>query len=192
MTARVLHCPRCTPNDPVERIGYVPLYRERDGRPVFVIVHEYSREAVDKLKFHDRVFVSRGPEQSDGTAIEKHREQSPQFNSRLPERNRWADLSETLLTVWGYPALRDWYRQSQRASVTMDCHSTDPSGFEKSGEPQTEYLDMDALADCMDANADRATERAAQHRKNADAARRWKEQSANGKHSANGKKGGAS
>ena|SRR5882672_2456880 len=67
-----LECSRCNPFDPTENCGHVPLYREDDGRPVFVIVHEYCREQVDKLRRHWPCIVGRGTDDSDGVWVRDH------------------------------------------------------------------------------------------------------------------------
>lgn len=112
MTDGEIHCERCAAGHQCEVIGYQPLYREVDCKPVMVIVHEYGREAVDALKLHQRVTVGRGAEQSDGVYVTPALKSDPRYTSTLPERMRAADLTETLLRVWRIPELAEWYRQT--------------------------------------------------------------------------------
>ena len=112
MTDGEIHCERCAAGHQCEVIGYQPLYREVDCKPVMVIVHEYGREAIDALKLHQRVTVGRGAEQSDGVYVTPALKSEPRYTSTLPERMRPADLAETLLRVWRIPELAEWYRQT--------------------------------------------------------------------------------
>lgn len=110
ITEGKLECPKCGSAVAPQLIGYQPLYREIDSRPVFIVLHEYTRETVDKLALHTRVIVGREASQSDGVWLMKALSPNPVFSSTLRERQRGADLSETLLRVWGIPALTTWYR----------------------------------------------------------------------------------
>lgn len=107
-----LDCPRCTPLDPIDEIGYQPLYREIDARPVMVIVHEHSREQVDSLALHNRVLVGREEEASAAVWITHALKRTPLYTSSLPYLMRPADLTETLLRVWNLPVLTEWYRKN--------------------------------------------------------------------------------
>lgn len=113
MTGGELTCERCALAHAVEVVGYVPLWRETDSKPVMVIVHEYTREVVDALKVHQRVTIGRGDEKSDGVYVVPALKPEPRFHTTLPEKMRPADLTETLLKVWGIPELATWYRQTE-------------------------------------------------------------------------------
>lgn len=112
MTAGELPCERCAESKPIEVIGYLPLYREIDARPVMVILHEEQRERADVLRLHSRVLVGREIDKADGVWVAPALKPTPAFHSTLQERNRPADLTETLLRLWGIPALVDWYRKN--------------------------------------------------------------------------------
>jgi hypothetical protein len=116
LTQGQIVCERCASTAPPEDIGYQPLYRELDGRPCFVVVHDYARDLIDALKLHQRVVVGRGAEQSDGVWITAALNPRPLYETRRAEFLRPADLTETLLRVWGLPELTDWYDRTQRAS----------------------------------------------------------------------------
>lgn len=119
MCGGALECPRCTPLDPVEEIGYQPLYREVDGRPCMVIIHEHSRERVDQLKLHARVCVGREEEASAAVWVAPALVATPKYQTTLAERMRPADLTETLLRVWSIPALTEWYRKNNPVAVPV-------------------------------------------------------------------------
>jgi hypothetical protein len=59
ITSNQLKCVRCTSHTQPEWIAYVPVYRERDGAPVVVIVHESAADKLEGLKYPDYVMVLR-------------------------------------------------------------------------------------------------------------------------------------
>jgi len=115
MTQGELTCPQCDAGMMCEPIGYQPLYREVDARPCMVILHEYTREAVDRLHLHARVTVGRGGESSDGVYVVPALKRDPVYQSSLVERMKPADLTHTLLKLWGIPHLATWYSETHGA-----------------------------------------------------------------------------
>lgn len=113
LTDGELACERCSPLAPTEDIGYMPLYREVDGKPCFVVVHDYVRDKVDALKLHQRVMVGRGSEQSDGVYVLPALNPRPLYETSRADFRQPADLTESLLRVWGIPDLVAWYGQTQ-------------------------------------------------------------------------------
>jgi len=109
-----LPCEFCSPTSIAEMLGYQPLYRGIDAKPVFVVVHEYVREDVDKLHNLTRVIVGRGEGQTDGVYVVPALTQEPRYHSTLPDRLRPADLTETLLRVWAMPLLTEWYYRTHQ------------------------------------------------------------------------------
>lgn len=116
LTGGELTCDKCSPFEVGQVVGYQPLYRETDARPCMVIVHEYTRELMDKFRLHSRVAVGRGEGSTDGVWVNTALKHEPFFRSSLPERNQPADLTETLLRVWAIPELTEWYRQTHGRS----------------------------------------------------------------------------
>lgn len=113
-------------NEPVET-GYQPLYRECDGKPVVVIVHEYSRDIISSLKFHARVVVGRGRVQSDPLFIQRSMNQEPRYTTTIPHRLRPADPTESLLTTWKLPELTAWYYSKKtRSDNAVSLPEPDP------------------------------------------------------------------
>lgn len=109
ITGGELRCPWCLSIGEPADTGYVPLYKQDNGKPVMTVVHAYSREQVDQLKLHQRVLVGRGIAKGDGVYVVLQLNQEPRYQSTLPERLRPADLTETLLRVWGIPDLIAWH-----------------------------------------------------------------------------------
>jgi len=117
MSQGELKCPQCDAGMMCEPIGYQPLYREVDARPCMVILHDYTREAVDRLHLHARMTVGRGGESSDGVYVVPALKREPVYRSSLVERMKPADLTETLLKLWGIPDLTQWYRETHGGGV---------------------------------------------------------------------------
>jgi len=109
MTSGELTCARCDAGDIAAEVGYQPLYRELDAKPVFVVVHEYSREAIDALKLHARVIVGRGESKHDSVYVIPGLKATPVYTSTLKERMKPADLTCSLLRLWKLPELDHWY-----------------------------------------------------------------------------------
>lgn len=126
-----LVCDRCGPGRVTSVLGYVPMYREVDGKPVFVVVYDHAREQLDQLKFHRRVLVGRGPDQNDTIYILEALKQATKYDSRLPERWKNADLTPTLLKIWGIPELAVWYMRTEGKS---DNAMSLPTGVAKKSD----------------------------------------------------------
>jgi hypothetical protein len=109
ITCGALTCPQCESTAPVETIGYQPFWRESDGRPTMVIVHDYTREQIDGLRLHTRVVVGRGDDPSDAVWVVPALNPEPRFTTTLAVKRRPADLTDTLLRVWKIPALTQWF-----------------------------------------------------------------------------------
>lgn len=129
MTGGELACERCEQGYDSEVCAYVPLWRESDGRPVMVIVHEYTREVVDQLRVHARVLIGRNEEKSDGVYIIHAPNPLPVFHTTLQEKMRPADLTETLLRVWGVADLVTWYRRTHGAVKAPEPKKSDGKPF---------------------------------------------------------------
>lgn len=133
ITGDELKCESCGPFNPVEPVGYQPLYRESDGRPCMTIVHDYAREQVDALKLHQRVVVGRNRGSTDGVYVMAALKTEPRYQTQLPERKRPADLTDTLLRVWAMPELTAWYVKQHRDSDIALSPPPPPTTKAKSG-----------------------------------------------------------
>lgn len=116
VTGGALPCPICSPLKPVEKLGYQPLYRESDGRPGFVVLHECAAEPVLHLKKHRRVIVGREDDQADGVFVVLHPNEEPRMHTTLAWKQNDIDLTESLLRVWKVPELAAWYNATRAAS----------------------------------------------------------------------------
>lgn len=133
LTGGALSCPRCAAPKEPEEIGYQPLYRDIDGRPVMVIVHSYSREQVDALKFRQQVIVGRGLDPADPVMVSAVPGKQAWYHSTLAERQVPADLTDTLLRVWQIPELVAWYRAQSDTAVSLtpdDVRRSDGKPFD--------------------------------------------------------------
>lgn len=134
LTRGELKCERCDPLKPAEDIGYVPLFRELDGRPCFVVVHDYVRDTVDALRHHQRVVVGRAGEQSDGVYVVPALNPRPLYQTTRPEFRREVDLTQSLLRVWGIPELVEWYNRTQ-AARGEEVPLPEPEPVKSDGQP---------------------------------------------------------
>lgn len=133
MTGGQLVCERCAQVTPPQVIGYVPLYREVDSRPVMVIVYEYERERLATFKLHQRVLVGREEQQSDGVYLTVALNPKPIFHTTLKHRMKPADLTHVLLRLWGIPELTHWYSVTHGAA---DAAPVQPPKREPKKEPK--------------------------------------------------------
>jgi len=112
MTGGELGCSICSAaHIPVVK-GFVPLYRQIDSKPVFVICDEALRDTLDGFRLHTRVAVGREKSLGSGVWLTRKLEEKPLFQSTLPARNRPVDLTVTLLRVFKMAALVDWYKHT--------------------------------------------------------------------------------
>jgi len=112
ITRGELTCKKCHPLDPKEDLGYVPVWREREGAPGFVVVKEYSRDIVDKINVHDRIVISRGFQKSDALSVVPSVD-GRKYHSSRADFMQPVDLTASLLRVFKMPELTDWYYRTQ-------------------------------------------------------------------------------
>lgn len=110
-----LVCKKCHPLDPKETLGYVPVWREKEGAPGFVVVKDYSRDIVERIKVHDRLLISRGYEESDALSVVPA-DGGKRYHSTRPDFMAHVDLTPSLLRIWKIPELTEWYYRTQCAS----------------------------------------------------------------------------
>jgi hypothetical protein len=159
-------CPWCAKGIETREIGYVPLYRELDGKPCFVVVHDHARPQLDVLKLHVRVMVGRGADKNDTVYVLKALAQNPMFQSHLPERFKPADLTRTLLTVWGIADLAEWYAVTEGVT-DMTVPKLTASELANPA-PKTVPVASEELAGAFDLAEQRAKDRAEQAARNAE------------------------
>ena len=104
-------CPFCDQPKPAAWLGYLPLYRECDAKPVVIVLWEDMRERANDLALHERIVIGREKQKGDMTWIQPAMEKGPAYTSSLAYRMRKQDVTDSLLTMWAQPALTSWYRK---------------------------------------------------------------------------------
>lgn len=172
MSGGVLPCPRCAQIEPPAKIGYQPLYRMSDGKPVVVIVYEGEEQYTDRFVLHLPVLVAREADQSDTVFVREVLAARPAYYSTLACRMVSADCTESLLAMWSIPEWTAWCR-GQRPAAAAPAPVT-PAQAATGPEPATMYTaahrrwtpvdtpPADAGEDAVQAAVDRARLRAAQ------------------------------
>lgn len=106
MTDGALRCPRCRPHTVPTWIGWVPLYREEDHKPILVLIHESAMDLVAGLSYPVRVLVGRCDDTS--SVFVKRAESQIAFKTENDQRKCPVDLTANLLTMWALPQLDEW------------------------------------------------------------------------------------
>jgi hypothetical protein len=104
-------------------LGYLPVYRWIDGKPVVVTIHTDQQDRVEGLRHGDHVLIGR--EDSDNAGIWIRKEKGPAFNSTLPARQVDADICDWLPTLWRLQGIITGGAIRGGATippVTTDCH----------------------------------------------------------------------
>jgi len=110
ITSGQLACRLCGGKREPEMMGYQPLYRHTDGKPVLAIFYEDMRDRVDAMKFHERVQIGREGGKGDACWIQKAMDQNPKYQTTLAVRMAPAHITENLLMMWKVAELTEWYR----------------------------------------------------------------------------------
>jgi hypothetical protein len=132
MTGGCLLCSRCAQIEPPKKVGYVPLYRMSDAKPVVVIVYEEEEQYTDRLVTHQGVTVAREIEQSDSIFVRAIIGDYPSYKTTLHVRQRAVDCTQSLLAMWAIPEWTAWCRgsfgQAMAAPPTPTPEPTTSSG----------------------------------------------------------------
>ena len=107
-------CEGCQATLRVDWLGYLPLYRCSDGKPVVVVVHTDQIDRLDQLKKHDHIVIGRNKEANCGVWVRKSLKQT-RYDTTLPSRMVPADISDWLPVLWrmvGVITGRDLLRDS--------------------------------------------------------------------------------
>jgi len=102
-------CEYCSKKIPSIVKGYVPLYRQTDYRPCCTVVFEEIRDVVDALALHCRVAVGRGTKKTDPIYVARAMEAVPAYVPINAEMTAPADITSSVLQMWGDRELRQWY-----------------------------------------------------------------------------------
>jgi len=137
MTDNELRCPRCRPQFVPTWVGYVPLYREQDHKPVIVIVHESVMDLLAGLSYPDGVIVGRVDENS--SVFVRRCDTAAMFKTDNAARRRPVDVTRDLLTMWRIPELDRWVLEKRRGnSVTKQTEVENVSDTGRLNEVGTE------------------------------------------------------
>lgn len=109
ITGGELHCELCNPMNPAESTGFLPLWREIDWKPVFVIVHEPVREAVSGFSHRARVLIGRGGGSTDGVYVISPLKKGSYLSSTDPQKMAEQDVFPSLVRIWKHPGLIEWH-----------------------------------------------------------------------------------
>lgn len=112
LTDGCIPCPRCRPQVCPVWVGYVPLYREADHKPVLVIVHESAMDLLTGLAYPAHVLVGRVDENS--SVFVKRSDNAVSLKTDNEQRKRPRDITGDLLTMWNIPALEQWVMEQRR------------------------------------------------------------------------------
>ena len=113
MTDGAVRCPRCNARKLPVWIGYLPLYREQDLKPVFVILHQNALDQLEGLSFPDHVVVGRVEDKS---GVFVHRSETrAQFKTAHAHRKVSVDITRDLVPMWRLPQLEEWLEKSAKA-----------------------------------------------------------------------------
>jgi hypothetical protein len=123
LTDGELKCPRCRRARPVKCIGWVPLYREIDSRPVVVIVHESASDLLAGLRHPATVLVGRiGPKDS---VFVRRADTQVTFKSEKQTRMSPIDITNDLLMMWNMPEYNEWLRGQRVTALTQHVKQTE-------------------------------------------------------------------
>lgn len=117
MTDGALSCPLCADDVPAVK-GACPFYHSTAHKPHMVWLDEGDRDKVEKFRFLLRVQFWREKYKGAPLSVEPCLSQEPEFFSTLPEKNRAADVSDSLLRMWKLPHLVAWFRAGSPAGDT--------------------------------------------------------------------------
>lgn len=112
LTEGSLRCPRCRPHVVPTWIGYVPLYREQDHKPVLVVVHESAMDLLNGLTYPTYVMVGRVDLKS-GVFVRKS-DIPLSLKTENEQRKRPVDITRDLIAMWRIPELERWLLDQRR------------------------------------------------------------------------------
>ena len=127
MTGGKLPCRWCHAAKVPQQIGYVPVFRAVDYRPLFVIVYQEEREWIEMLRLHDRVQVGRESERGARIWVRVCLDQTPAFTTTLARRMVEADITQSLLTLWKLPDLTAWLTTTSDNPVSIPLKAPETS-----------------------------------------------------------------
>jgi hypothetical protein len=171
ITSGALPCVRCGTIVPPVMIAYVPLYRERDGAPCCVIVHESAADQLAPLKYPMYATVLREGGAADSVCVCAALSKKT-YRTTLRSRQSEVDIEPTLLRMWKLNELTEWVRcqapAGASATVTppapAPAPAAEPDPFRKRSIVDTITLALGAGADQVSLVQKKKDEAAARER----------------------------
>jgi hypothetical protein len=142
LTDGALTCRRCRQGRGVKCIGWVPLYREQDCRPIIVIVHESAADLLRGLKYPQYVLVGRVDAKS--SVFVRPGDNPLSLVTDNPCRQRPVDITNDLLSMWQLPELNEWLKRGSRPAPVACEKVPGGTSWRLSVPPPT--TDAEALA----------------------------------------------
>lgn len=173
LTDGAVPCPRCRPQVRPVWIGWVPLYREIDHKPIMVIVHESVMDLLAGLGYPTHVLVGRVDENS--SVFVKRSDNAVSFATGNQQRKCAVDITADLLTMWGIPALERWLLDQRRPAAGPALKSTGEPFSAMTAAAAERYGDQGGAAKLADDEYRAVQNRVMEHMGNVDAQK-------NGKH----------
>ena len=130
LTDGALRCDRCRKQPKVTCLAWVPLYREQDGKPVLVIVHETAADLLAPLRYPDYCLVGRMEALS--SVFVRLSDDALSLKSEKASRQSPVDVTNDLIGIWNMPDLNEWLRSRgspmARAKVEPQEEPTQSNG----------------------------------------------------------------
>jgi len=136
ITDGALRCPRCRPLVVPTWVGYVPLYREQDHKPVIVIIHESVMDLVAGLSYPVPVIVGRVDAQS--SVFVRRNEGGAVFKTDNSARRRPVDVTRDLLCMWRIAELDRWLLDNRRGTAATSQTEVDDGRSDAGQSPVAE------------------------------------------------------
>jgi len=166
MTESALPCRLCAMHKVPCELGYVPVYRASDWRPLCVIVYDDERQWIDGFETHQRVQIGREREKGARLFVRPCIEQEPRFTSTIDYRRFPQEVDDSCLVMWKMPELVQWLRcrtvSDNELSLSLDAA---PAPAAVVPDPIAERM---SAAPAVDAGLSRALKRAKAAEKNGD------------------------
>lgn len=142
MTEGAVRCPRCNTKKLPVWIGYLPLYREQDLKPVFVILHQNALDQVEGLSYPDHLVVGRVEDKS-GVFVRKS-DTAARFSTSHANRKVEFDITRDLVPMWRLPQLEEWLEKTTKQKRREKENAEHAARLRLSVPPPT--TDAEALA----------------------------------------------
>lgn len=117
MTGGELTCRYCRYKEPVCK-GACGWYHAQDKKPYMLYLDESKRDEYDAFRPFSRIKFGREKVKGAPVWAALCLNQEPAWSSPLPECQRPADLTESLLRIWDLPELVLWYNGTHGAGDT--------------------------------------------------------------------------